>query len=344
MVTAGFIVLALLLALGAFAWVLHPLWRDRPRSAAAMIATLALAAGLLYVLVGTPAALEPAATRAPATLDDAIARLEAELRNDPNQIEGLRLLARAYAQQGDATQARDRFAQAARLVPDDADLQVEAAESRALADPKRQLDAQAVALLERAVEIEPMHQRGRWFLGIARRQQGQAAEAARTWEPLLGIVAPATAAALRPQIDAARADAGLPPLPTDADSESASEIPASGTGASKHALTVRVVVDPGLASRMPGATVFVIARMPGGTPMPVAVERHPLAALPAVISLDDADGPMPTQKLSTLREVELVARLSRSGDAMRSAGDLESAPVRVVLPARDTIELQLRAR
>ncbi len=344
MVTAGFIVLALLLALGAFAWVLHPLWRDRPRIAGAMIATLALSVGLLYFVVGTPAALAPAATRAPATLDDAIARLEAELREDPNQVEGLRLLARAYAQRGDAAKARDRLTQAARLAPDDADLQVEAAESRALADPKRQLDAQAVALLERAVAIQPMHQRGRWFLGIARRQQGRAAEAARTWEPLLGIVAPATAAALRPQIDAARADAELPPLPASADASLATDTPGKDAPASGNALTIRVAVDPALAARMPGATVFVIARVPGGPPMPVAVERHRLAALPAAIGLDDADGPMPTQKLSALREVEVVARLSRSGDAMRGAGDVESAPVRVVLPARDTIELQLPAR
>ena len=59
------------------------------------------------------------------------------------------------------------------------------------------------------------------------------------------------------------------------------------------------------------------------------------------MTLDDSDSPMPTQKLSSLKEVELVARLSASGNAMRQEGDLESAPVRVTLPARAPVELVL---
>lgn len=341
MVTAGFIAAAGLLAVLALGFVLRPLWRARRASTAAAIAVLVLACGLLYQVVGTPAALAPKATEMPATMDEAIARLETELRRDPNQVEGLRLLARAYLQQGQPQQARERFAQAARLAPDDADIQVEAAESRALADPGRQLDAQAVALLERALAIEPMHQRGRWFLGIAQRQQGRAADAARTWEPLLGVVAASTAAALRPQIDAARAQAGLPPLPAPAPPDTPEAIAQSGGTPSRNAITVQVAVDKAAGERMPGASVFVIARIPGGPPMPVAVERHPLATLPASVVLDDADGPMPTQKLSALGEVELVARLSRSGNAMRQPGDIESPPVRVALPAKDPVTLRI---
>lgn len=327
-----FIALAVLVVLGALAWVLHPLWRARRGSTALAIVVLALATGVLYRVVGTPAALRPAAAQVPATLGEAIARLEAELREDPNQVEGLRLLARAYAQQGNAATARDRAAQAARLAPDDADLQVEAAEFRAQADPRRRFDAQAVALLERALSVEPMHQRGRWFLGIALRQQGRAADAARTWEPLLAIVAPATAAALRPQVDAARNDAGLPPLPAAA--------AASPAGA----LRVRVRIDPALVQAMPGATVFVIARQPGGPPMPVAVERHRVDALPGEVVLDDGDSPMPTRKLSELDAVELVARISRSGQANRQPDDLESAPLRVALPAAEPVSLVIPPR
>lgn len=340
MVMVAFVALGAVLAAAALAWTLHPLWRARPATGLAMIATLGLACALLYRLVGTPAALEPGATELPTTLEGAIARLESELQREPNQVEGLRLLARAYVQQGDVPKARDRLAQAARVAPDDPDVQVEAAELRARADPARRFDAQAIALLERALALQPMHQRGRWFLGIAQRQQGRAADAAATWEPLLAIVPAATAAALRPQIDAARKDAGLAPLPAAAADGTASARDAT----SANALTVQVSIDPALAARMPDASVFVIARVPGGPPMPVAVERHRLASLPASITLDDADGPMPTQKLSALREVEVFARLSRSGDAMRADGDIESTPVRVALPARAPVVLRLPAR
>jgi cytochrome c-type biogenesis protein CcmH len=73
----------------------------------------------------------------------------------------------------------------------------------------------------------------------------------------------------------------------------------------------------------------------------VAVERHGVADLPFTATLDDADSPMPTLKLSQLREVELVARLSASGNAMKQDGDVESAPVRVVLPAKDPVTLRI---
>ena len=66
-----------------------------------------------------------------------------------------------------------------------------------------------------------------------------------------------------------------------------------------------------------------------------------MAELPLTVTLDDADSPMPTGKLSAQREVELVARVSASGNAMPQAGDLESAPVRVALPGKGPIELRI---
>lgn len=325
---AVFVALAALLVLATFAWVLHPLWRQRPLPALAAIAALAIATGLLYRLVGTPAALDPAQREMPKTMDEAITRLEAELQRDPNQVDGLRLLARAYQQQEQPAKARDTYARAVKLAPDDADLLTEAAEAAALADADRRFDDGAVAMLRNALRVQPMHQRARWFLGVALRQRGEHAQAASTWEPLLASVDPKAAAALRPQIEAARKDAGLPPLPAQAPA------PAG-------ALTVSLKIDPSLSARMPNASVFIIARVPGGPPMPVAAEKHALRDVPATITLDDSDSPMPTQKLSALKEVEVFARLSASGDATRQQGDLESKPVRVALPASQAVELVL---
>lgn len=326
---AGFLVLAGLLAMVTLALVLRPLWTARPSHALALSAAILLTGGLLYRTIGTPAALDPAALRAPATLDDAVLRLEAQLARDPAQAEGWRLLGRGYLEQQRAAQARDAYARAVKLSPADADLLVEAATTRATTDPGRRFDGAAVALLQRALQVEPRHQRARWFLGIAQRQAGRHAEAAGTWEPLLTTVDAGTAATLRPQIDAARIDAGLPPLP-----------PASV--ASSRALTVRVALDPAFAARSPlrdDASVFVIARVPGGPPMPVAVEKHLVRDLPLTITLDDSDGPMPTRRLSAVAEVEVLARFSTSGDAMRRDGDVESKPVRVRLPATGSVEL-----
>ena len=327
---AAFITIAVLLVLAVLAVLLRPLWRNARGVAIGVGVIVAASTLLLYQLVGTPQALDPAAVKAPETLGDAIAQLETEMQRNPNQAEGWRLLAQAYQREDQSIKARDAYAKAARLAPDDAGILTEAAQSRALADDKRLFDAQAVALLRRALAADPAQQRARWFVGIAQRQTGDNAAAAATWEPLLAQVDAPTAASLRKEIDAARSEAGLPPLATPA------------VQASAPALVVNVSLDPELAARVRlhgDAVVFVIARAVGGPPMPVAAEKHAVSELPFTASLDDSDSPMSTMKLSQMKEVELVARLSSGGTAEQQEGDLESKPVRVMLPTAEPVKL-----
>lgn len=326
----AFLATTIVLVVLVLALVLRPLWATRRGVAAAFGVALACSAAALYLLVGTPSALDPAARQAPKTLADAIGRLETQLAKSPADVEGWRLLGRAYASEQRTDKARDAFTQAATLAPDNADVLAEAAEARAFADPQRRFDARAVGWLRHALQVQPRNQRARWLLGVSQRQAGQAADAAATWEPLLAEVDPQTAVPLREQIDAARKAAGLPPLPALA-------VPATGV-----AITVQVKLDPKLVARIgPDAGVFVLARTPGGPPMPVAVERHAATELPFTATLDDRDSPMPTGKLSSQREVELIARVSQSGTAIPQAGDLESVPVRVQLPAKEPVALTI---
>lgn len=341
MVSWGMHALAAALAIGVLGAMLWPLRQGRGGTAVLACAVLALglAAAALYALVGTPRALLAENRQAPRTLQDGVAQLKAALAQDPQRADGWALLARSQMSLGQTGEAAASFARAAQLAPDEPQILVQAAEARALSLPQRQFDDQAIAWLRHALQVAPDSERAAWFLGIAQRQRGQSAEAARTWEALLPRVDPRTAAALRPQIDAARADAGLPPLPAAAVTAAATPAVA---GANARTVTVSVSLDPDFAARARlrgDASVFVIARVPGGPPMPVAVQKHPLQSLPLTLTLSDADSPMPTQRLSALPRVELVARLSSSGDAMRQAGDLESAPVTVALPAKTPVEL-----
>ena len=335
--TLLFVALAAVLTLAVLAFVLRPLWHA-PGSRIALgglFAGLVLATFALYRLVGTPMALDPVVRESPRTLEAAIAQLEAQLQREPQSIEGWRLLGRARSAAQQPAEARDAFAEAARLAPDEPDVLVEAAEARALAAPEHRFDATGIGMLEHALAVDPRHQRARWFLGIAQRQAGNAAAAARTWEPLLSQVGAGTAAPLREQIEAARADAGLPPLP-------AANPPSAG-----NALQVHVSLDPALAQAIAGnddAAVFVFARAAGGPPMPVAAERHAVSELPFTATLDDADSLMPTQKLSDLQEIEIVARLSRDGTANPNPDDPESKPVRVRLPATTPINVVIPSR
>ncbi|MGY0619729.1 tetratricopeptide repeat protein [Lysobacter sp. A378] len=319
MVTTVFVIASVVLVLLVLGYVLQPIWRARPAAGIGAIVLIGISVGLLYTVVGTPRALDPAQRAIPETLADAITQLQAELDRDPNQVEGWRLLARAYLAQGDMTEAGDAFGRALKLAPDDPDILTEAAEARALASDERSFDQQAVSMLQRALSLQPNHQRARWFLGISQRQAGDAAGAVNTWTPLLTQVDPATAATLRPQINQARVDAGLDPLPEVAVAD-----------ASAVRITISVSLDPALAMQYPqGASVFVIARQASGAPMPVAVEKLQATQFPFTIVLDDNDSLMPTMKLSQLDQVQLSARISASGDASAQPGDFESASVTI---------------
>lgn len=355
------LVVAALLATGLVAL---PLRKGSPRAYAGLVAVVPVLALALYQVLGTPAALEgpprsmaTASTGAgqpvdPADFKAAVAELRAALEDNPEQPEGWALLARSLKAQGDAEGANAAYAKALDLTPDDPVLLVEAAQARAEAHPRKLFDDTAFALLQRAVASQPRDQRARWFIGIAQRQRGLDAEAASTWEALLPDVDAATALSLRAQIDIAREAAGVTPSGTPGGiAGSAAPVGAAAAddvseGAAAPGLRVTVSLDPDFAARVRlrgDATVFVMARAADGPPMPVAAERHAIEDLPLDIVLDDDDSPMPTQKLSQLRDVVVSARLSASGTADRSANDIDSAQVRVTLPSDDTVELVIGA-
>ena len=309
--------------------VLWPLRRSGRRGPflAAVIA-MGVAGVALYMLVGTPQAADVAREEGPASLQQGVRELEQALQREPQRADGWALLGRSELALGNTEKADQAFARAVALAPDEVPLLVEAAQARAQTDPAKRFDDVALQWLRHAQQLEPASERAGWLIGIAQRQRGQDAEAAATWEALLPRLEPAAATALREQIAIAREKAGMPAA-------------TPGAAAPSVGLDIEVTLDPSDKTLAAGTQVFVIARMPGGPPMPVAVEKHPATALPLRIRLDDADSPMPTATLSSLKEVEVFARLSASGTASRQEGDVDSKPVRVALPHKGTIKLVL---
>lgn len=332
---AMFLLAAVILLVLTLHAVLHPLWAKSRTLALGIGAAMVAASAALYLTIGTPAALDPTMVRAPTTLAEARVQLERKLKESPEDAEGWRLLGRAYASEGNNAEAARAFAEAVKRAPRDPDVLTEAAESRALAREDRMFDAAALAQLNQALAINPAHQRARWFIGVSQRQSGQPAKAAETWAMLLPSVDAETAKTLLVQINEARSDAGLAAL---APPETAEPAPAAPTGTQ---LPVEVAFAPGIdVSHLPAeARIFVLARAAGGPPMPVAVQKHALGGMPLSIILSDADSPMPTANLSSLPEVEVIARLSMGGIANKQEGDVESRPVRVTLPAKEPVKL-----
>ena len=83
-------------------------------------------------------------------------------------------------------------------------------------------------------------------------------------------------------------------------------------------------------------TVFVFARAVDGPPMPVALARLSVADLPARVTLDDRSSMTPAARLSGTEQVVVGARVSRTGQAMPSSGDLQGV-LTAIAPGRATI-------
>jgi cytochrome c-type biogenesis protein CcmH len=87
----------------------------------------------------------------------------------------------------------------------------------------------------------------------------------------------------------------------------------------------QVELDAALKARAaPGDTVMVIARVPGAR-VPVAVVRAKLTELPLPFVLDDSLAMSAQSKISMADQVEVEARISKSGMAQPESGDLVSA-------------------
>jgi cytochrome c-type biogenesis protein CcmH len=97
------------------------------------------------------------------------------------------------------------------------------------------------------------------------------------------------------------------------------------------AISGTVSIAPSLAGKGSATdTLFVFARETNGPPMPVAIMRATKKDLPFTFRLDDSNSMMPSRTLSNVAMVVIVARLSKSGQAMPQSGDLEgmSQPVK----------------
>jgi cytochrome c-type biogenesis protein CcmH len=97
------------------------------------------------------------------------------------------------------------------------------------------------------------------------------------------------------------------------------------------AISGTVTMAPSLAGKGSATdTLFVFARETNGPPMPVAIVRATKKDLPFTFRLDDSSSMMPSRRLSDVGTVVIVARLSKSGQAMPQSGDLEgmSQPVK----------------
>jgi hypothetical protein len=71
-----------------------------------------------------------------------------------------------------------------------------------------------------------------------------------------------------------------------------------------------------------GATLFIYAKQPDAPGPPLAVLRMQAEHWPVAFTLNDANAMVPGRNLSNAQNVQIEARISKSGDALPQSGDL----------------------
>jgi cytochrome c-type biogenesis protein CcmH len=243
----------------------------------------------------------------PKSIEEMTARLEASVQSNPDSVEGWYFLGRAYMAQERAADAAMAFERAVGVAGREPELLGQWAQALYFAGNK-QWSEQLQGLTDEALKTDPEEVTSLGLLGIAAYEEGRFTAAIGFWERLVAVLPEQDPSrqAIQGGIERARERLATP----------TEEAQTPAPAAENRQLTVKVELAAALQDQVqPSDSVFVFARAASGPPMPLAVKRLTVADLPAQVSLSDSDAMMPQLKLSGFAQVQLVARVSRSGNA-----------------------------
>ena len=300
--------------------------------------------GLLYWTLGNPQAIIlPSASPSMAQvgsddahqtsegLDALSERLKKKLEQNPNDGVGWALLARSYVEIGRHADAVPMYEKAMKLIPDDPQLLVDYADALGVLGG-RKLAGKPELLIRKALKIDPNHVKALMLAGTVAFDRKEFGQAAQYWERASANLPTDVETEVRQELLSGIAEAkGLAGGKATMAKAVSLAAPSTKPGGPAAAISGTVKLAPGLAGKVaPTDTLFVFAREMNGPPMPVSIVRATKNGLPFTFRLDDSTSPMPSRKLSDVGSVVIVARLSKSGQAMPQSGDLEgmSQPVK----------------
>lgn len=323
----------------------RPAAKTMRREALWLAIFLPLLAVGIYFFIGTPAALteharqtqqEAEAAAALAKVNGLIAQLEKKMQDNPNNPEGWAMLARGYKLLGrwdDAAKALERVGPS---LNQDANLLTELAE--VLAQKNHSFAGRASELIAQAQKLAPDNDQVLYLAGAAAFDQKNYAAAEKHWQQLLKKMNPQSEEAqlLTAGVAKAREMQGMADgaalAQADAPEQVASVEEKTKTAAAvaKTAVSGRVTLSAALSAQAkPDDTVFIFARAVNGSRMPLAVQRARVADLPLDFHLDDSQAMASSNKISMAKELRVEARVSKSGQAMPTSGDLTGSSAQV---------------
>lgn len=330
-----------------------------------IVTALPLAAVSMYLVIGDTRGLLPQDQLAKVTqphlgnesapghdnFASVLEGLTARLEKNPEDVEGWVMLGRTYAIMGRYNEASKTYAKLNDIIPNNPQVLSDYADVLAMTN-QGSLLGKPTELVYAALEIDPVYPKALALAGTAEFEQNKYAQAATHWEKLLDVI-PADsqlAKSVKDSIQQARslATGNNPPKPpiehlaqADVAQQVKTDAPiiaeqSQSTEQKSDQISTGISGQVTLSSELvgkatPSDTLFIYARAKTGPKMPLAILRLKASDLPAIFTLTDEMAMMPAMKISSFPEVVIEARISKSGQAVTSSGDLQgfSEPVKI---------------
>lgn len=333
-----------------------------PRKLVASVTAFVLLVGAVgYGVKGNHAALQvgpgegiSAASQTPADpsspqvqqaqIEAMVKDLEERVKTAPQEVESLQMLARSYGVLGRHAEAVKVHQQVMALKPKDAQVLADYADAMAMANG-RTLEGEPTKLILQAVKLDPNNVKALALAGTVAFNANDFAGAVVYWERAVKAAPPESGYAqqLEGALTEARQRAGQAPGALTAAGPALGAAPSTAASAATAGANVaaapanakvsgRVSLPAALKDRFgPDDTVFIFARAPGGSRMPLAILKRKVSDLPMDFTLDDSLAMSPAAKLSGAPQVVVGARISKSGNAMPGPGDYQTLTAPVAL-------------
>jgi cytochrome c-type biogenesis protein CcmH len=322
-----------------------PTLRAPRRTMIAVGIAVPLVAVVLYAVLGNVDALtgrgeagEQKVTQA--DIERMVSALASKLEQNPTDYKGWVMLARSYKVMGRTADAEKAFEHAAPLVDTDPQLLADYADV-VVTNNNGNFAGKPQQLIDKALKLDPNAPMALWLGGTAAFSKGDKDEAIRLWERLAKQIPPDSEDGRNLQAALAEVRGKSPSAaraPAAQAAPAATPVVAAADGGAS--VTGTVELDAALKGKASAKdTIMVIARAPGMR-MPLAVLRVPASQFPLKFTLDDSLSMSPQAKLSGASEVEVEARVSKSGQALPEPGDLFS-PVQTVKVGAKNVTLKV---
>jgi cytochrome c-type biogenesis protein CcmH len=240
------------------------------------------------------------------------------------------LLAGSYEESEQYDLASEAFELAAETYVDDVSILSRWAESEFI-NQGYNLTPKVEEIAQRVLKLDQTNAVVLGLLGIAAFQDGQLEPAIQFWNIALSGLPPMSENAQLIQASIIRAQQIL----YGAVDGQVGQATNTAVVDSSAGIALNIQLDTSIVAA-PETTVFVFARIPG-SPIPTAVSRLTVEDLPAQIVLDNSMVMIPGTNLLALPSLEVVARLSYSGQPAAQAGDYEVISVPIAPAELDAV-------